>query len=72
MRIHGYELKNDSESDEVLLTLREVTFEITPNQAQELGEFFMRCAREMAAKPAWEHEHLRGGHIPDVVVYKAR
>lgn len=68
LKIYGYE----NQDTDTLLTLREVTFEITSEHAKRIGEFFLKCVKEMNEKPEWEHEHLNGGDIPDVIIYKAR
>ena len=63
MMVYGYSLNNQKK----LLEMKEVTFQISQNEAQKLAEFFLRCATEMT-KPNWDHEHFNGGDIPDIIV----
>lgn len=65
MKLFGYA---DLSSDE-LLTLNEVTFDITAAQAKHLAEFFLKCSVEMD-EPDWSHEHFSNGDCPDVIVHR--
>jgi hypothetical protein len=63
MVVYGYSLKNKKK----LLEMKEVTFQVSQKEAQQLADFFSKCATEMT-KPNWDHEHFNGGNIPDVIV----
>lgn len=63
MMVYGYSLNNQKQ----LLEMKEVTFQISQNEAQKLADFFLKCATEMT-KSNWDHEHFNGGGIPDVIV----
>jgi hypothetical protein len=67
MKLYGYANSND-----MLLDLREVTVHVDADTAQQLGEFFLRCAQGMRATSSWEHEHFDGGSSPDVVVFNSK
>ena len=64
MKLFGY----SDQGTEELLTLKEVTFNITATQAKYLAEFFLKCSVEMNV-PDWSHEHFGNGSCPDVIVY---
>ncbi|MDQ1835590.1 hypothetical protein [Massilia scottii] len=67
LKIYGYE----SAEFETLLELREVTFSINAEQAELIGEFFLKCARDMTENPDWEHKHYDGAGPVDLIVYKS-
>jgi len=64
MKIYGY----DQKDQENLLELREITFQISPEEAQQIANFFTMCAKRMVI-PNWEHEHFNGGNSPDIIVF---
>lgn len=66
MKLYGYAKSGDS-----LLDLREVTAHVNADTAQQLGEFFLRCAARMREAPSWEHEHFNAAAEPDVIVYNS-
>lgn len=66
-KLYGYSRSDNGE----LLDLREVTVCIDPKQARALSEFLARCAQEMEANPAWEHEHFSGGETTNFIVFNS-
>lgn len=67
MKLYGY-----ANSSDMLLDLREVTVRVDADAAQQLGEFFLRCAQAMRATSSWEHEHFDGASSPDVIVFNSK
>ena len=67
-KLYGYKQSDD---DEALLELREVTVCVDAEKAKLLGEFFLQCSYDMNNSPDWEHEHFNGMGPIDLVVFKS-
>jgi hypothetical protein len=59
LKLYGY----SSSGGGGLLELREITLLADSRQIRTLGQFLVRCADEMTAKPEWEHQHFADGGI---------